>query len=369
MNELRFSYSRKRLFPGFDGKTCKFDPKIMIDEKGTAVLLYTEAQLSGSDVFTNSFASISCDGGNSFSTPQKLTRIGEVLDGIRYHVTIITAYYNRFYRKWIILGFRHHYADDRSPICVGGISVGEAVWTTFDLDRCDWNTIVKPIPLPFETITAVPHGQIIEYENGEMLFSFYVTPKGRSIGCSLTARYALNENDLCLVRCGKLLIGDGYKRGFCEPSVACLKGKYYMTIRTDEQGLLSVSEDGYSFCKPEPWRFDDGSILGNYNTMQRWIRHPDGLYLAYTRRGAHNDHVFRHRAPMFMSRFDEDHFCLLRDTEIILVPELGARLGNYSVTDVSDCESWLITAEYMSPAGCERYGSDNSIWIAKVCWE
>ena len=51
---------------------------------------------------------------------------------------------------------------------------------------------------------------------------------------------------------------------------------------------------------------------------------------------------------------------------MILVPELGARLGNFTVTEISEQESWLLTAEWMQPAGCEAYGSNNAIWIAKI---
>lgn len=102
-----------------------------------------------------------------------------------------------------------------------------------------------------------------------------------------------------------MLRGDGYSRGFIEPSLAKLKDKYYITLRTDEVGLFATSDDGYAFSNVMPWRFDDGSLIGNYNTMQRFIRHKDALYLAYTRKGAHNDHIFRHRAPIFMARFDE----------------------------------------------------------------
>lgn len=67
-----------------------------------------------------------------------------------------------------------------------------------------------------------------------------------------------------------------------------------------------------------------------------------------------------------MSRFDEERKCLIRNSEVILVPELGARLGNFNVIERSKDESWLITAEWMQPIGCEKYGSDNSIWIAKI---
>ena len=56
---------------------------------------------------------------------------------------------------------------------------------------------------------------------------------------------------------------------------------------------------------------------------------------------------------------------LLRETERPLVPELGARLGNFCVIN-GERESWLVTAEWMQPRGCEKYGSDNSLWLIKA---
>ena len=154
-----------------------------------------------------------------------------------------------------------------------------------------------------------------------------------------------------------------------EITLTYLNGKYYLALRTDEVGMFAVSDDGYKFDTPRPYVWDDGSVLENYNTMQRWVRHKDGLFLVYNRKGAHNDHVFRHRAPLFMTRFDEDRQCLIRSEEIILVPETGARLGNFFVTDVSENEVWVSVAEWMQPVGCEKYGSDNSIWRTKILFE
>ena len=79
-----------------------------------------------------------------------------------------------------------------------------------------------------------------------------------------------------------------------------------------------------------------------------------------------NDHVFRSRAPIFLARFDPVRKCLLRSTEIPLVPEYGARLGNFQTISDGKGESWLITAEWMQPLGCERYGSDNALWLVKL---
>jgi hypothetical protein len=116
--------------------------------------------------------------------------------------------------------------------------------------------------------------------------------------------------------------------------------------------------------------------LGNYNTQQHWVTHSDGLFLTYTRRGANNDHVMRHRAPLFIARVDPEKLHVIRSTEQILVPERGARLGNFGVTDVSQGETWVTVTEWMQTKGpnpydstvCEKYGSDNSVFVARLKW-
>ena len=201
------------------------------------------------------------------------------------------------------------------------------------------------------------------------MLTFYATPAGKIKSRAVAVRYRYENGVITIAQAGEALAYPEAGRGLDEPSVAKLGNRYYMTLRTDEQGMISVSDNGLTYSAPIPWKWDDGSILENYNTMQRWIRHKDGLYLAYTRRGANNDHVFRHRAPLFMARFDEERMCLVKDSEVILVPELGARLGNFNVTELSENEFWLSTAEWMQPSGCEKYGSDNSLWIAKIRFE
>src|SRR5690606_9954785 len=151
----------------------------------------------------------------------------------------------------------------------------------------------------------------------------------------------------------------------------------YLTIRSDEAGWVTSGSDGLHFDPVQKWTFDDGSDLGNYNTQQHWVTHSDGLYLVYTRRGANNDHVFRHRAPLFMAKVDSEKLCVIRATERILVPEKGARLGNFGVVDISPDETWVTTAEWMqtlSPNSRDwripmKYGSDNRVYAARIKWK
>jgi hypothetical protein len=165
--------------------------------------------------------------------------------------------------------------------------------------------------------------------------------------------------------------------GFCEPSLTRFGGRFYLTLRNHVRGYVASSADGLHFDPPKPWCFDDGSELGNYQTQQHWVAHRDALFLVYTRRGANNDHVFRHRAPLFIAQVDPERLCVLRETEQVLVPQRGARLGNFAVVEVSDAETWVTVAEWMQTvypnpfdfAACERHGSDNSVYAARIRWK
>lgn len=364
-DHCNFTFERVKLFSGFDGRECKIYPRLIVTERN-AFLTYGMLLLSGSDVFHDTYFARSVDGGKTFDEPRKLERLEARKDGIRTIFSPATEYYSKYYKKWFVFGRNTSYEHEKHPILLGGIAIGETKYILRDSETGDYTGDVMSLPLPFEYVSATPHAQIVEFENGDLLLTFYVTPKGEIKSKALSVRYRYENGAFSIVQAGEALSFSDAARGLDEPSVAKHGDCYYMTLRTDEQGLVSMSRDGLHFSAPTPWRWDDGSILQNYNTMQRWIRGGGELYLAYTRRGAHNDHVFRHRAPIFMARFDAKQMCLVRDSEVILVPELGARLGNFTVTQISEKEIWLLTAEWMQPIGCEKYGSDNSIWIAKI---
>jgi hypothetical protein len=99
------------------------------------------------------------------------------------------------------------------------------------------------------------------------------------------------------------------------------------------------------------------------------VIHSDGLFLSYTRRGADNDNVIRHRAPLFLAQVDPQKLVILRATERVLVPNKGAQLGNFAVVDVNDRESWVTTSEGMSPGHPEKFGSNGRVYAARLIWE
>lgn len=365
MAKAPFTYERVKLMPGFDGRVCKIYPCLTQTEKYT-YMTYGTLLLSGSDVAEGSYLVRSVDGGKTFGEPEKLGGHGVIKDGIRTIFSCPTEYYSKYHKKWFVFGCNISYENDNHPIAAAGIAISSAAYIFRDEESGQYIGDTIPLPLPFECVSATPCAQVIEYENGDFLLSFHIRRPTDKTAHVLTARYAFCDGKVSLVKAGTPIAYPNSVRGVYEPSVARSGDFYYVTLRSDEQGLFAVSSDGFNFSDPEPWKWDNGSILENYNTMQRWIQLGDQLYLAYTRKGANNDHVFRHRAPIFMAKFDAENRCLVKDTEVILVPELGARLGNFTVANISENEKWLLTAEWMQPIGCEKYGSDNSIWIAKV---
>ncbi|HRE79475.1 MAG TPA: hypothetical protein PLN52_00440 [Opitutaceae bacterium] len=163
---------------------------------------------------------------------------------------------------------------------------------------------------------------------------------------------------------GVVLKGPGNAPLF-EPSLTRFRGEYFLTLRSERTAFVARSSDGLSFTPVVEWKYDDGSPVGSYNTQQHWVTHRDGLFLVYTRKGANNDHVFRHRAPLFMAQVDVERLCLIKHTERVVVPEEGADLGNFGVVNASPNETWIITSEMglsQNRSGIRR------VFLVKIHW-
>jgi hypothetical protein len=157
-------------------------------------------------------------------------------------------------------------------------------------------------------------------------------------------------------------------RGLVEPSLARVGGRYYLTLRNDKAGYVTASDDGLKWAAIKEWTFDDGAPLGSYNTQQHWLAHSDGLFLVYTRRGANNDHIIRHRAPLFAGRVDPERLCVVRASERVVIPERGAEMGNFGVAAVSPGESWVTVSEGLWNDAARQKGADGSTFVARVTW-
>tara|TARA_R110000764_G_scaffold88923_1_gene170183 strand:- start:10249 stop:11517 length:1269 start_codon:yes stop_codon:yes gene_type:complete len=363
----------------FDGKSCFVHPRAGIipgaGKEGMPRIFLTmnTLDLSGSDVFKAMYGLYSDDFGKTWTTPKEIEALNyhyELLDGSEYPVAVGDFWpsYNRSTGALLGIGHSVMYTKDWK---VMKSSPRNTTYSTYDPQKnkwAAWQSLIMPDNPKFFNSGA---GSVQRYDegNGSILLPMYFNDpsiKGNRYSTTVmrcqfdgkTLRYVENGSELTV----------NSERGLVEPSLMKFGDRFFLTMRNDYHGYVTTGNDGLHFDDPIKWTFDDGSDLGNYNTQQHWVSHSDGLFLVYTRRDASNNHVFRHRAPLFMAQVDTERLCIIRSTEEILVPEAGARLGNFGVTDINQEETWVTVSEWMQPEGVEKYGSDGKVWVARIHW-
>lgn len=372
---------------GFDGDFCWVHARagampVAGQADPTVVMTLQKLQLSGSDIFFALNEMRTSDGGKTWTKPvehESFARVPFEFDGHKdLEVTVCD-----FSPKWHaqtgkLLGTGHTVVYENNH--VRRVRPRGTAYAVYDSDNAGWSpwrTIEMPDEAKFQNAGA-GSVQRVDLANGDVLLPIYFKEIGKTQYSTTVLRCEFDGETLRYREHGSELTVP-VKRGLYEPSVAEFGGRYFLTMRNDDHGYVSVSEgrDSLSFSPPKKWTFDDGSDLGNYNTQQHWVCHPrHGLWLVYTRKGANNDHVFRHRAPVFIAKVDPEKLHIIRSTEQILVPEKGARLGNFGVTEISENETWVTAAEWMQGPGPNYHdpkplvarGADNRIWVAKVKW-
>ncbi|HWA99883.1 MAG TPA: exo-alpha-sialidase [Pirellulales bacterium] len=363
---------------GYDGKTCWVHARAgaIPGERPIVVLTMQKLLLTGSDVFYALNDMRTDDLGRSWSGP---TEHADTL-GRRDEPDGVTVAACDFWPKWHrtsgkLLGIGHtvRYRDNR----VMHVRRRETCYSVYDPERrawTPWTTLAMPDEPRFQNAGA-GCVQRVDLPNGEILLPIYFKRPEEELASVTVVRCRFDGRRLEYVEHGNALsLPNG--RGFVEPSLTRFKDKFYLTLRNDLAGYVTSSSDGLHFDAPQPWLWDDGSDLGNYNTQQHWVTHHDGLFLVYTRRGAENDHVFRHRAPLFMAEVDPATLRVRRATERVLVPQRGARLGNFGVVNVNENETWVTVSEWMQTWGPKvvmppdnPYGADNSVYVARIVWD
>jgi hypothetical protein len=209
--------------------------------------------------------------------------------------------------------------------------------------------------------------QRVDLPNGEVLLPvrYRADPKTR-VYTTVVARCRFDGETLRYVEHGSEH-SVSIPRGLYEPSVCAFKGRFFLTMRGEQNGHVTRGDDGLNYQPAVEWKFDDAQPLLSANAQQHWITHSDGLYLIYSRKGANNDHVFRNRAPLFIAQIDPDKLHVLRATEQILMPETGLDLaGGFAPVNVSAGETWVISSEMAFPE--DRRHEPNRVLLAKVIW-
>ena len=380
---------------GFDGKICwvharagAIPPRAPGNPASSplVVMTFQKLDLTGSDVFFALNTIRTSDGGKTWTDPLEHESFARVpfswKDSEDLEITVCDFWPRWHAQSGKLIGIGHTvvYEDNRVKLP----RPRGAAYAVYDSDKqswSDWQTINLPKFPRFENAGA-GCTQRYDLPNGDLLIPFYFKEPEEYQYSTTVMRARFEDGKIHYVEHGSELTVP-VKRGLYEPSLAMLGNRFYLTLRNDDHGYICVSDDGLTYSEPKKWTFDDGADLGSYNTQQHWVSHSDALFLVYTRRGANNDHVARHRAPLFIARIDPDKLHVMRASEQVLVPEYGARLGNFGVTEVSEKESWVTVTEWMQiPSTYEgrrerlkrdmailsQRGADNRIWVAKIRW-
>ncbi|GAA5221324.1 hypothetical protein GCM10025777_19540 [Membranihabitans marinus] len=366
---LEYSIDIDTLIQGHTDSSTWFYPSVGVIPNNQPIFVFAiqEWFKGRSDVFSPVVSSYSLDKGQSWTEledPQSAFTYRSESDNIDVGICNFTL---KWHKKTKSLLGTAHTVRYREKSLVSGLR--STIWATYDETTMSWNKW-KSLEMPNDPKfydSGACADQRVDLPNGDVLLPIYYRAKGVDRYTSSVIRCSYDGEDLVFKEIGNAL-DLNIRRGFFEPSIAFYKGKYYLTIRNDENGYVAVSEDGLNFSEPVIWHFDNGKEIGTYNTQQHWIVHSDGLYLVYTRRGADNDHVIRHRAPLFIAEVDVEKMVLKKETEKIVIPNRGALLGNFSIANINENETWVTAAELMMGKGEEKYGAEGNVYAAKILW-
>ena len=318
-----------------------------------AIMTVQRALPGASDYFSGFSVTASTDYGKTWTAPKEQAELGwrEHANGITEGICDFTLGYHAKTGKVLAIGHSTRYRGNKLAYKTHGRDV---MYSVHDPATGKWQLPRKLVLGDGDTyFLAGTHGQWLGEPDGSLLVPVYYTNRKAAAAFLLkgvVARCTFDGEELKVTELGKPLVHP-VKRGLYEKSITFFQDRYYMTMRNDQKGYVAVSDDGLNYTPHKPWTFDDGKDLGSYNTQQKWVTHGDALYLVYTRRGAGNDHIMRHRAPLFMAKVDPQRLCVLRATEQIVVPERGRALGNFDATTVDAKETWITVGGSKPAAG------------------
>jgi hypothetical protein len=372
------SISKETLWQNRDGNSRTwFHPRacMMPGAVGKPVALMTLQEIGGSDYFGQVHWSISEDLGKTWSDPQPIDALGRDPvpgreDGLKAAVCDVTPQYHPQSGAVIALGHVVFYKGDyfarkeqlpRYPVYVTRAKDG--TWSERKI--LQWSDPRGSF------IYSNNCGQRIVLPEGDIQMSFTFGPQAEHRMVA-GVRATFDGDRLEVNKVGPPL-HNRQGRGLLEPSVTNFGGKFWITIRAeDNRGYVSVSDDGLNWAEKRAWAWEDGTPLDMSTTQQHWLTHSDGLFLVYTRKDASNVNVIRWRSPLWVAQVDADHRCLIKSTEQIVLPLLGdgvndpdhvALMGNFNVTNVSADESWVTVGEWLP-----RDGYRGNVLLGRIFW-
>lgn len=341
------------------------------------IVMTQEIDKRGSHGYRDIFVTETTDGGRSWTAPARIDSLrrqpGD--DGLeRVFGDICPQWHaktNTLLATGKCFGFLKVAADDKAKDDRSLERVAYAVYTP----RTGHWTSMQIMAMPAKdhegrSILEPNAGcnQRCDLPNGDVLLPIrYRKEAGSRVYTTIVARCTFDGQTLKYLEHGSEF-NVPEPRGLYEPSVCSFQGGYFLTMRAEKTAYVARGIDGIHYEPFVEWKFDDGQPLGSYNTQQHWIPRGDKLYLIYTRRGASNDHVFRHRAPIFIAEVDPQRLLVLNATEQVLFPETGLDLGGgYAPVEVSPHEAWVISSEMAFPK--DRQDEPNRVLLAKILWQ
>ena len=282
-----------------DGKFLWFHPRAAAVPGG--VVMTIQKHLKVSDYYSGLHFMRRDGVGGAWSGPTLPLEIDwqPQADGVTLSVADVTPGWHEKTGKLLAIGARVRYSPKGKQLD-DVKRAHQTVYAVFDPKSSKWTPWqVLEVPANDEVNFARNAcAQWVVKNDGKLLVPLYIGKSAKDRFSTTVAECHFDGEKLVYERNGDVLRLE-VARGLYEPSLIAFDGRYYLTLRNDERGYVSVSDDGLHFAEPKPWTFDDGAELGSYNTQQHWLAHRDGLFLVYTRRGANNDHIVRHRAPLF----------------------------------------------------------------------
>ncbi len=366
----------------FTGKYCYTHARATALPTGELFVTTQPLLLSGVDVFYG-MEQCRVDAANGFTatpiTPCKRLVRKPFGENGTIAICDCTPLYHAQTGKILLLGHSVIYGQDNKLLPKRPRHVVYAVYDEKTGDFGDFNLLAMGDTDYYSAGNG--SGQSFVEENGDILIPFDFQSRDDIFGGKWNASAAVmrckfDGEKLTVLEIGSPLTVD-VPRGLGEPSVIKHGGEYFLCLRNDADGYLAKSADGLHFGAIQPLCFDDGKSVGNYCTQQHFISGGGKLWLVYTRKGADNDHVFRHRAPLFIAEVDTATLRVIRETERVVVPNRGARLGNFGCCSFDDSRAVVVVSEWMQFGGgdndawkkCMEYGSDNSIFFTEILFE
>lgn len=359
-----------------DGKFLWFHPRAAAVPNETAgeppfVVMTLQKHLQVSDFYSGLYALYSDDLGKTWTGPVEIPELAwrDGPDDTLRAVCDVTPGYHAPTSRVLAIGAQLYYRPG-GQLLEGVERSDQTAYAVFDPKTKTWTgwEVLQMPDHPKFVFSRNACAQWLVEEDGSLLLPLYFGVNAREDYSVAVARCRFDGNTLTYVEHGTEMTVQG-GRGLCEPSLVKCNNRYFLTLRNDAKGYVTTGEDGLHFDPIIPWQFDDGEELGSYNTQQHWLTHGNELFLVYTRRGADNDHVFRHRAPLFMAQVNPDSLHVMRATEKVLIPERGATLGNFGASRMTEQESWVTVGEGIWNDDARARGAKGALYVARILWK